>query len=122
MGESAKEGTMISLRITSADTPFSARILTGEESINLTLLRDALQVAVPLWCAEVEPWDEAYRAERRAACSLVIASQGDNILFKGKKPGQSADAFNRLAEGIALLALAPGGVKLFGLHFEATET
>jgi len=33
----------------------------------------------------------------------------------------TAAAFNALAEGIACAAYQPGGIKCFGLHFEAHE-
>lgn len=85
------------------------------------LLHTALMAAVPLWIERARPWPEDVRAERRAVCAQHVASHGDNILFRGAKRGQSAEAFNRLAEGIALLAFVPGGVTFSGLHFEALE-
>lgn len=44
------------------------------------------------------------------------------MLFRSKRKGETADAFNHLAEGIACLAFAPGGVRLFGSHWEAVAT
>ncbi len=86
-----------------------------------TLLRTSLSVAVPLWIDQIRGWPESHRAERRAICVDTITQYGDVLLYKGKKKGESAEAFNRTAEGIALLAFAPGGVTIFGEHWEATD-
>jgi len=48
----------------------------------------------------------------------MIAEHGDDILFRSKRKGATASAFNALAEGIAILSFAPGGVKVFGGHWE----
>ena len=65
----------------------------------------------------VESWDEIKKIAEDA--SQMIAEHGDNILFKAKKKGESAKAFNALAKGIAALSFVPGGVKIFGMHFES---
>lgn len=95
---------------------------TRVEEVDLAdegLLKIALSAAVPLQIAELrgKPWSELQ--ERAAAAAQVVASKGDLILFKSQKRGETAAAFNKLAEGIAICAFAPGGVKIFGLHFEA---
>jgi len=84
-----------------------------------TLLRETLKTAVPLWIEELKgvPFDDIIERARR--CSDIVAAKGDNILFRSKKKGETAEAFNRLAEGIACLAFCPGGVTFLGLHFEA---
>lgn len=91
----------------------------GEWSQQYSLLTSTLQLAVPMWIDRLRgnPWEAIQ--ERAKVCSQHIAEHGDLILFKGKKKGESAEAFNRLAEGIACLAFCPGGVKLFGSHWEA---
>lgn len=84
-------------------------------------MQAALLASVPLWIDQItqEAWSESYREERRKICSQEIAERGDLLFFRGKKSGGSAQAFNRLAEGLALLSFAPGGVRFLGLHFEA---
>jgi len=84
-----------------------------------SLLTIALSAAVPLWIEELRrrPW--SYVAERARACAQEVAEHGDVVMYRSKKKGQSAAAFNRLAEGVACLAFAPGGVKTMGMHFEA---
>lgn len=83
-----------------------------------SLLSISLQAAVPLWqlCLQERTWD--YIRERLPALSLMIAEHGDNILFKSKKAGDTAVAFNALAESVAILSFVPGGVRLFGQHWE----
>ena len=84
-----------------------------------TLLQTALSAAVPLWIEELRglSWEELQARAKVAA--QHVAEHGDLILFRSEKRGESAKAFNKLAEGIAILAFAPGGVTAFGLHFEA---
>lgn len=114
---------MISLRITPVDTPsLATTALSEEQQTKLTLLQSTLEAAVPLWCLTIETWSEEYRRERAAICSQAVAEHGDLILYRGKKAGQSGDAFNRLAEGVAIASLQSGGIKLLGLRFEAVET
>ena len=83
------------------------------------LLAISLSAAVPLRIMEFQarPWAELKAVALEA--SQVIAEKGDIILFRGGKKGETAAAFNKLAEGIAVLAFAPGGVRAFGMHFEA---
>lgn len=85
----------------------------------LVLLQAALQVSVPLYIARLvhEPWSRV--AQRARECAQVVASQGDVILYRSRRQGQTAGAFNHLAEGLACVAFCPGGVTIFDLHFEA---
>ena len=84
-----------------------------------TLLKIALSAAVPLRIFELKKTTFAYRQKRAEICADYVAFHGDNILYPGSKPGETAEAFNRLAEGLACLAFCPGGVDAFGMHFEA---
>jgi hypothetical protein len=90
--------------------------------MNDELLKIALSAAVPLWILKVRSWPEAQRAERAKVCGQMVASHGDVIMFKQaatkKNPIGSAEAFNALAEGLALLSFYPGGVKFADLHWE----
>jgi hypothetical protein len=84
-----------------------------------TLLRDTLAVAVPLWIEQLRPLTWKQRQQRAAVCAQHVAEHGDLILYRSKKAGETAEAFNRLAEGVACLAFALGGVTCFGSHYEA---
>ncbi len=88
---------------------------TGEET-RTALLRATLEVAVPMWITKVRSlsWEE--KQARAKICAQVVAEKGDIIQFKAKG---TADAFNHLAEGLALAAFAPGGIKFLGCHWEA---
>lgn len=90
-------------------------------ALDVELLKAALGAAVPLWISVLQKKPGTYVLERSQVCGQVVAEKGDVIQFRGKKKGESAEAFNRLAEGVACLAFAPGGVTAFGLHFEATH-
>jgi hypothetical protein len=79
----------------------------------------ALSCAVPLWIEKLLRLPYSVVLERARVCGQAVAEHGDLIQFRSKRRGESADAFNRLAEGIAALAFSPGGVRTFGLHFEA---
>ena len=93
--------------------------IPSEWSVKHSLLSSTLQLAVPLWIEQLRsrPWE--YIEQRAKECSQVIAEKGDIILFKSTKKGETAKAFNHLAEGIACLSFVPGGVKIFGGHWEA---
>jgi len=45
----------------------------------------------------------------------IIALHGDHLLFGGL---HCAETFNAVAKGIAALAFCPGGVTIFGRHWE----
>lgn len=95
--------------------------MTDADETRLALLRTALEAAVPLYAMQLreKPWSEIQRIAAEAG--QMIAEHGDDVLFRSKKKGASAAAFNALARGIAALSFVPGGVTLFGLHFENTQ-
>ena len=87
----------------------------NEEGRKELVLRSFLRVAVPGWKVLVEKTSYQDALARAHEISRHVAVKGDIILYKSKKEGDSAAAFNALAEGIAILALmAEGGVSIFG--------
>ena len=61
--------------------------------------------------------------ERVARTADIIGSQGDALLFRtpaSKHSLGTAEVFNRLADAIAVMAFAPGGVRFLGEHFEVS--
>lgn len=88
-----------------------------ESSDAAQLLGIALDCAVPLMIREIVAWGWSWEMiERRARiCGQEVASKGDIIQYKSKG---TAEAFNRLAEGLACLAFAPGGVTFLGRHWQ----
>lgn len=87
-------------------------------------LVSVLQVAVPLWIDELRQRADLgeYISAAAPAISQLIAERGDRLLYRSKREGETAEVFNRFAEGIALLSFVPGGVTIFGLHFESPST
>lgn len=90
------------------------------------LLGAALEAAVALRIAQLRRLDEAAfaRSFDRAVLERLaqtVAEHGDDLLFRSRQRGASARVFNAVADGIALLAFAPGGVTLLGQHWEATR-
>lgn len=79
----------------------------------------ALQAAVPLWIEQHRETTVEARHARARQLADIIASEGDNIQFRGAKPGKSAEAFNALAEGLAIASFQPGGVVFRGDRWEA---
>lgn len=48
-----------------------------------------------------------------------LALRGDVMLFGGGKPGEAGELASQTAKAIAVLAFSPGGVTVFGRHWEA---
>lgn len=91
-----------------------------EQSI---LLNCCLSEAVPLWFTQLEELKKATTdsqfsvelSRRTSESAKILADHGDALMFKTK---ETALAFNALAAGIACLAFCPGGVTVFGIHWE----
>jgi len=84
------------------------------------LLTISLSAAVPLRILEYQkaggPTDDDRERARRFAS--VLGEKGDILQFRGKKKGETAEVFNRLADALAVLSFCPGGVKFRGEHWE----
>lgn len=85
------------------------------------LLRCTLESSVPFRILELQrfggpmerDWEEA------RAFADVLGSEGDGLLFKGHRKGDTARMMGKLIATMAVLAFAPGGITAFGLHFDA---
>lgn len=88
---------------------------------NEQLLKIYLEAAIPVWQHKLksQPWE--YLIERATEAAGIIASQGDLLIERPTK-GATAEVFNRLAEGVAILSFLPGGVTFFGVHYEAKHS
>lgn len=89
-------------------------------------MRDSLSIAmaaaVPLYIMRMldndGPGEEDFKKARLA--SRLLGEKGDLLLFGGgKKKGEVAHIFNETAKAIAVLSFCPGGINIFGQHFEA---
>lgn len=90
------------------------------------LLPIALEAAVALRIAELRrlpagAFSDLYEGHRLERLSDLIGSHADDMLFRGGKPGMAKDVFNAVADALAVLAFAPGGVELFGTRWVATR-
>jgi len=82
-------------------------------------LKTALSAAVPLWMYQfAELTFEERKEQIDKAMTDDMCLRLEYVLHKGPKQGDTARAFNDLAKSIALLAFQPGGIKIFGMHFE----
>jgi len=82
------------------------------------LLLLGLSAAVPLWIEQFRDLSPEERKKIAQEASALLQEKSEFILYLGK-PGDSAAAFNALARAIAALAFHPGGVKVFGQHWQA---
>lgn len=86
------------------------------------LLRTHLSAMVPIAMMELQakggPDDLDF--ERVRTYTTEIGAKGDAILYPVKTRGQSAEMVTKLVEAIAVLAFAPGGINIFGMHFNAS--
>lgn len=85
------------------------------------LLVTTLLTAVPLWYVELglpKTLPEFFKSGELGKIAETVAFKGDLILFSGGKKGETAEAFNALAKGMAILSAVPGGCDSFGYHWE----
>ncbi len=82
------------------------------------LLKATLSAAVPLWALKLRAVPFAELLRRATDLGQVIAEKVDVVQFRSKRKGESAAAFNALAEAIAILSFMPNGVDFMGMHFE----
>lgn len=84
------------------------------------LLRESLPPAVLIQFAHARRRGPAERQWRGRSLAGYLGTYGDQGAFPGK-PGKAATYLMRLAEAVAILAFQPGGITVFGLHFEVIE-
>ena len=83
----------------------------------------ALSAAVPLHILRLKEkgGPDAADFQKASKFSSALGERGDILLFGGGKKGECADLFNSVAFGIAVLAFCPGGIDLFGQHWETKK-
>lgn len=87
------------------------------------LLSIALSAAVPLKIMEIQARGGITGDDLKQLPQIaqLLAEHGDDLLFKSVKKGETAKVFNEVVCGIAILAFVPGGITIFGQHFEASS-
>lgn len=84
--------------------------LTGGGS-SWDLLEVTLAALVPLRILELRGTTFEERAGLAREASAAIAENGDVILYRGSRPGETGRAAGKLITGLACLAYQPGGVR-----------
>jgi hypothetical protein len=92
--------------------------MAGADVVNPMLLM-MLSASVPLRIQQLltHPHRNSIQRHWAERAADEVASHSDDLMFGGPKRGNTAAVFNRLAEGLAALALCPGGVLFTGLHW-----
>lgn len=88
--------------------------MSDNEPESSAALENSLMLAFPLWYEELKQKPMSYIESRRSICSQVIAEKGDIIMYGSKKKGAAGEAFNKFAEGVAVLVLITGHKVPFG--------
>lgn len=78
------------------------------------LMRTTLGFAVLMWVMALSRRPLGELVGEAHECAQVVGEKGDAIQFRSKTKGRTAEAFNALAKGIAILSFAPGGVQFLG--------
>lgn len=90
------------------------------EDTRLHHIRTFLQTAVSLRIMELQQYgplqDWEFMREKQRL-NKALSSGGDDFQFRGRQGSAYAAA---LAESVAFMAFAPGGIMVFGDHYEAT--
>ena len=83
-------------------------------------LSSALSAAVPLYIDELKKKGGPDETDFKQATELskILGERGDVLLFGSKKKGETAEMFNGVAKALGVLSFVPGGVTLFGSHWE----
>lgn len=67
----------------------------------------------------VSDWTPDRRIEYARGRAQSIAEKSDVLMFGSKKNGEAGQLIAELAKVVACLSFQPGGVKLFGHHWQA---
>src|SRR4051794_27681508 len=85
-----------------------------------------LDASVPLKLIQIqerggpneEDWQQLREFQRM---QLEVPDAGEALLYKVGKKGLSAQMFNLLTHTIAVLAFQPGGIDIFGRHWDGSK-
>lgn len=88
------------------------------QSLRLSMMAQTLGMAVPLAMRALQDRGGPTAGDRASlsAVAKALAESGDQLIFGGPR---SRELFNATTRAIAILAFCPGGITIFGLHFEA---
>ncbi len=90
--------------------------MRNDKDFDNHILPDFLEFAVPIQILKIQS-GEVPLVTNRPDINKIIGQHGDDLLYGGKHCAEAAAA---VIEAVALCAFAPGGITIFGRHFEAT--
>ncbi|GHO59194.1 hypothetical protein [Ktedonobacter robiniae] len=87
----------------------------------LALLAPALSATVPLYIYRIQQRGGITDLDivRVQSYTQDLMTRGEDLYFRRGKDGETGTRFDQVAEIIAVLAFSPGGITVFGLHFNA---
>jgi len=87
------------------------------------ILAIAMSAAIPLYIISLKDKGGPSQADFDSLkeTSSLLGEKGDVLLFGGKKKNECADIFNKTAEAIAILSFLPGGITIFGQHYQSLK-
>lgn len=96
-------------------------VFSAQSKLEAHPLPGWLGMAVPLHLLDLKERSGPDEADLHAAraFSKTLGERGDVLLFGSKKQGEAAKLANDLAHAIAVLAYCPGGITIFGQHWES---
>lgn len=80
-----------------------------------TMLPFLVQMAI----LDVRLWTPDQRIQYARARAQTFAERSDTLMFASKTKGEAGQLAGELAKVIACLSFQPGGVKLFGEHWQS---
>jgi hypothetical protein len=94
--------------------------MIDNDATKLSLIRCTLSALVSMAIADLQQagGPSEYHLQKAQEFGFVLGEKGDTLLYYVK--GKTGEMMGRFCEAIAVLAFVPGGVDVFGLHFEAT--
>ena len=91
-------------------------------SENYEHFKNTLNAAIPFWVAQIKSMtQERFNTrfiELTSKLPSILGAKGDILMYGSEKEGEVSKLFNEVAEAVALMSFFPGGIKIFGGHWE----
>lgn len=96
---------------------------SGQFQPGLSLLSISLSAAVPLRIMKLIREGGPTEADfaRITSYQKDLTENGADLFFRNTNEDATATRFNQVADAIAVLSFAPGGITIFGQHFDGKE-
>ncbi len=87
-----------------------------------SLLKIALSFSVPLRIISLKENGGVTEKDFKRVTEYnynIFETSAEYLLFKSEKKGETAKMFNAVADAISVLSFVPGGITIFGSHWES---